>query len=601
MYNITINKKLRYQHWNLDDIYPLDKFENEKSKLHKELNKLLSYWSNINPKTSSKDFAKFIESRENTIDFASRLIGRLELDLSVNQKDAHLRKLRDLAIDQVTNVNNKLFDIERWLSGLLVEGKDTLDPKNANRLFKSVPNLKYYLTRKRGTAKYFLNNREEKIVDSKDVTGLNSLLGLRDLITNDYRFDLKIGNETQSSVKSASDLMSLTFNPDRQVRTLAYKLFLNKYKSDIDKHFIVYQSVVKDWCFEAELRGHKKPISVRNYDNDISDETVNLLLDITSEKKKIFKPFFQHRAKQLGVKKMNLFDIHAPIDTKEINIDFNQAKEIILEVFGSFGPRFHNYAKQVFELGHVDYLPSPDKQNVAYCENVGQSVVPYVFINYNNKISDVFALAHEIGHAVHSLYSSHLPHSVQEACIPLSETASTMAEMMVFEYILKQETDTKTKDALITGKLTETYEMIIRKIYLVAFELKAYQEIAVGTDPEGLSRLFLDTVKEQCGNDVEVDPIFRYEWASIKHLFEVPFYCYAYNFGELLSYSLYARYKQEGNTFFPKIEKILSIGGSIDPKTVLKEIGININSREMWLNSFKTIEDLIKSLVTNTH
>jgi len=107
--------------------------------------------------------------------------------------------------------------------------------------------------------------------------------------------------------------------------------------------------------------------------------------------------------------------------------------------------------------------------------------------------------------------------------------------------------------------------------------------------PEELSDIYLNILEEQFGDAVDVDPIFRHEWSRIPHFFHTPFYVYAYNFGDLLSLSLFDRYKQEGPSFIPKIEKILAYGGSEDPQKILKEVGVDMTDKKFWQGSFDVI------------
>ncbi len=122
-------------------------------------------------------------------------------------------------------------------------------------------------------------------------------------------------------------------------------------------------------------------------------------------------------------------------------------------------------------------------------------------------------------------------------------------------------------------------------------EKRAHEAISKGIGAEELSELYLETLKEQFGDSLDIDPLFRHEWALIPHLVKAPFYCYAYSFGDLLSMGLYSRYKEEGKSFVPKIENILAQGGSERPEKILKEAGIDVSSRDFWQGSFNLIKE----------
>jgi len=213
-------------------------------------------------------------------------------------------------------------------------------------------------------------------------------------------------------------------------------------------------------------------------------------------------------------------------------------------------------------------------------------------LNFTNKSFDVTTLAHELGHAVHDIYASRHSISAMQAPLPLAETASTFAEMITFEKMLENSARDE-KKFLLSHKLDELYATISRQNYFVRFEMKAHNKIPEGITEGELSGIYLNNLKDEFGSAIKIPENFSYEWSYIPHIFFTPFYCYAYNFGELLSLSLYSRYKKEGRGFIHVIEKILSSGGSRNPGKLLLEVGIDINKRTFWDNGFKIIEGFI--------
>jgi oligoendopeptidase F len=217
-------------------------------------------------------------------------------------------------------------------------------------------------------------------------------------------------------------------------------------------------------------------------------------------------------------------------------------------------------------------------------------------LNHTGTIRDVSTMAHELGHAIHSLYANKHHYSCQHSGLPLAETASTLGELILFDKMLMTETDKKIKKQMLWEKIGDSYATILRQNYFVLFEKEAHEKIAEGITVEGLSEIYLKNLKEQFGNSVIVDRIFRYEWTYISHIFSTPFYCYAYNFGELLALSLFGKYKKEGPNFIPKIEKILAAGGSEDPVEILTKAGFEVTKEEFWQESFKIVKDWTKQL-----
>jgi len=155
---------------------------------------------------------------------------------------------------------------------------------------------------------------------------------------------------------------------------------------------------------------------------------------------------------------------------------------------------------------------------------------------------------------------------------------------------LNSETDPLVKKSMLSEKIADSYATILRQNYFVLFEKEAHQKIPTGITAIDLNKIYLKNLNDQFGSTVLVDQLFGYEWSYISHIFESPFYCYAYNFGELLSFWLYARYKENPALWKPRIEEILTAGGSQNPTNVLKNVKIDIRSPKLWQESFDIIK-----------
>jgi len=303
----------------------------------------------------------------------------------------------------------------------------------------------------------------------------------------------------------------------------------------------------------------------------------------------IFHKFFKWKAKELRKNKLERFDIYAPLDKKDRKIEKEEALKLVLDSFDKFAPKFGQYARQIIESQHIDWMTKKDKRGGAFCATIAPQIKPYILLNFTDKTRDVSTLAHELGHGIHSMYAQNHYSSAQHAPLPLAETASTLAEIILFEKILRQETNNKIKKSLLADKMADSYATILRQNYFVMFEKEAHEIIPNGIKMEDLSKVYLKNLKDQFGSSVKIDNIFQYEWSYISHIFDSPFYCYAYNFGELLALGLYKKYKEDKNLWLPRIENILTAGGSQNPQKLLLKNGIDIESKSFWNDSFEII------------
>lgn len=573
--------------WNLDDIMPLDKFDDLYKEIEREIKTLEKWVEKIKPEMSQKEFGQMLEFNEKMGVKIAKLAYLPELIEAVDQKNQRAKLMKS----RVDNLGLKISDIATKL-GLWIQGKrePILDDTNAKRLFATIPDLQYGLKRSREGVKYSLNEREEQIIDHKDVNGVGVLSELREMIETEFEYRL-VTSKLDKKISSQAELLSYVYSPKAEIRKAAYTALLQKQKEHLDKFFAIYQGIVKDWGYEARLRGHTSPISVRNWANHVPDAAVESLLKVCSNNIDIFQRYFKWKAKKLGLKKLQRYDIYAPLQSKDKKITYEEAKKQVLSTLKEFSPNFESKARKIIEEKHVDVMPGKSKRGGAFCATVAPEITPYILLNFTGKSRDISTLAHELGHGIHSLYANkHYPSS-QQANLPLAETASTLSELILFEKMMKSETDKEIKKAWLSDKMADAYATICRQNYFIKFEIKAHEEIEKGISSEILSKLYLKTLKEQFGGSVQIDPLFKYEWSYISHIFESPFYCYAYNFGELVSYALFANYKKEPKKWIKIIEDILESGGSEDPQKVLKRAGVDINDDKFWQKSFETIEE----------
>lgn len=581
--------------WNLDDILPINKFDELYKEIEADLKKIEKLWKNLRPEMRSSDFSNFIKLDEKLTEKIARIYDLPHLMESADEKSAKAKLLKERAKDLYVHASQETQKIQNWLKGLRVESKKTLDDKNAKRLFSSVPDLEYVLNYNRESARHTLSEEIENLITEKEATGEQVLVSLRELLETELAFKLRYKGKIKE-INNRAEIVKLTRSHDASLRKSAYEAMLEPYKANIDKFFMIYQAVAKNWGANAKRRNFKSAISMRNHRNHLSDLPIETMLQVSKDNRQIFQNYFRFKAKELGKPTLTRYDIYAPLEKTREAISLESAIQIVLETFNEFSPRFAKYAKSIIDANHIDYMPSPTKRDGAFCATVGPSIKPYILLNYANTFRDVETLAHELGHAVHSLYASHHSISAQHANLPLAETASTLGELILFEKLLSRAKTPKAKKIMLSEKISDSYATIIRQNYFVQFELDAHNAFKQGITPEALSDIYLSGLQEQYGKSVKVDPIFKYEWASIPHIVNSPFYCYAYNFGELLSLALFKKYKEEGKSFVPKIEKILEYGGSENPTKILREVGIDINSPAFWQGSFEIIKGWQKEL-----
>jgi oligoendopeptidase F len=420
------------------------------------------------------------------------------------------------------------------------------------------------------------------------------------MLTNNYKFKLHVDGKDRLLTRDA--LMTYVRKPDAALRSQAYKELYRVYADDGLVLAQVYAHLVRDWHEEqVKLRGYTHPIEVRNLRNDITNEVTETLLQVCRENAPVFQRWMRAKARLLEMDKLRRYDIYAPLSTAEQKHPYAEAVALVLDTFEQFSPKVAAAARRVFEDDHIDSEIRPGKRGGAFCASVLPKMTPYVLLNYTGDVRDVATLAHELGHAIHSMMAEQ--HSVLtfHSTLPLAETASTFSEMLLTDRLLADNRDAAVRRDLIANVLDDNYATIMRQAYFTMFEQRAHDMIQANASADELNRAYMENLEEQFGGSVEVGEEFQWEWVSIPHIYYSPFYCYAYSFGQLLVLAMYQRYRDQGADFIPLYLNILSYGGSQSPEYILREAGIEISEPEFWQGGFNYISALIDDLEDAVH
>ena len=578
--------------WNLSELSKNPKspeFQKQIQGLEKQAIRFEKIKSKLDPKMSSKKFMDILTEVENISENMSKIGGYASLSYSSDTQSDEATSLLTKMSKLGSDISNKILFFDLWW-------KTQVDDKNAKRLMKDAGELTEYLAHKRLFAKYALSEPEEKIINTLDVTGISALVKLYDKITNAYEYKMKIGAKTKTLTRE--ELTNYVRSVDPKIRETAYKTILSKYEKNKGVIGEIYQNIVLNWKDEGiEIRGYDSPISMRNIGNDVDDKTIESLLSVCRNNSTVFQKFFVQKAKMLGLKKIRRYDLYAPAASKikEKNYSYNKSVKLVFESLGKFSSTLEEFARKVFNENHIDSSVRQGKRDGAFCSTLTPKITPYVLVNFTGKSRDVFTLAHELGHAVHSQAAQNRSILVQDSPLPLAETASTFSELLLYDNISNKISDDE-KKIMLSEKIDDLYATILRQSFFTIFEIDAHKQIGKGTTIDEISQTYLKNIKEQFGKAVIVSEDFGIEWSSIPHFYHTPFYCYAYSFGNLLALSLFQRYKKEGKDFVTSYINILAAGGSKKPEKLLSEYGFDIRSPKFWQEGFDYVDEQVKTL-----
>ncbi len=567
--------------WNLSDLVS---FKNIDSSFQ-ELESLVSTFEKFEPlfkKTISiPDFKKILELLEHIYVLSSKISAYSYLWYSEDTTNQQ-------AISFKVKVEKILSDLEQRMLFFSLSFKD-FDDKNAQRILDAFPQQRYFLSLLLKSKPYTLTKKEETVIKVKDLSGVNALKNIYSVLTTGFTYTLKGKTLTQN------ELVDFVRSKNPQERIDAYNELFRVYSSNKAVLGEVYKSLISDWQNESlDLRGYKSSLTVRNIGNDIDDNVVEALIKVCDKNKTIFQNYFILKGKKLGFTKMSRYHLYAPIELEDQKVSYDKAVHLVLDTFDAFSVDFANHARTILNNHHVDSEVRPNKYTGAYCYGIEPQSIPYVLLSFTGTQRSVSTLAHELGHGIHDLLAGKQDVFGFFPPLPLAETASIFSETLLIEKL--KTLYPEQAQELTFLQLDDLYASIIRQIKFVEFEISAHKLIREHGSVDDLSTLYIKQLKEQFGNSLEVPEQFQYEWLYIPHIFQSPFYCYAYAFGNLLSLALYHLYKEKGETFPVQFLQFLSHGGSKSPKEIVAELGFDISSEEFWQHGFDMIKELVDSL-----
>ncbi|RGD95223.1 oligoendopeptidase F [Clostridiaceae bacterium AF42-6] len=405
----------------------------------------------------------------------------------------------------------------------------------------------------------------------------------------DIRFPKITGEDDTDVEVTHGRFISLLQSKDQRVRKDAFEALYGVYEKFRNTLAATYRANVKQEVFfararrygsdlEAALDGSHIPVSV--YDN---------LIHVVHEHLPLMHRYVKIRKKLLGLDELHMYDLYTPMtENSGEHFSFEDAKKTVLEGLAPMGEEYLSHLKDGFEHGWIDVYENQGKRSGAYSWGA-YGTHPYVLLNYQGTLNDVFTLAHEMGHALHSWYSDETqPYIYAGYRIFVAEVASTCNEALLIHHLLKKAKDPKNKAYLINYFLEQFRTTLYRQTMFAEFEKITHglQEAGEALTAERLCSIYYDLNKAYFGEDICIDRQIEMEWARIPH-FYTPFYVYQYATGFSAAIALSGKILREGEAAVEQYKKFLKGGSSMYPLELLRLAGVDMEQK-------KPVEDALQ-------
>ena len=453
----------------------------------------------------------------------------------------------------------------------------------------------HYLQIVRKFRPHTLTEREEQLLKLKNLTGSEAFSRLFDELSASFRFRMELEGEEREF--TGEELLGLLHHPDSSVRERAFATFLKRHEEEAISLGAVFNNVALDHGQELDLRSYRHPMEPTNLGNEIPEEVVNRLMEVSEANYGLARDYFRLKARLMGLPKLKNTDIYAPVGETDRHYTFDEARDLVLDAYGAFQPRFRDICAAFFAERRIDVLPRPGKSGGAFCMGMTPSLSPYVLLNFTGNLRDVATIAHELGHGLHFVLAQKQTMLNYHAPLPLAETASVFGEMLLTRSLLEKESDPSVKIALLCAKIEDIIATTFRQNVLTRFEERMHNERKEGLlTATRLCDLWWEENGKLYGDAVDMIEPYRWGWSYISHFIHARFYCYSYTFAELLVLSLYGKYLEEGDAFIPTYVGILESGGSLSPADTVKPAGIDLADPHFWQKGYDFLAELIEEL-----
>ena len=394
----------------------------------------------------------------------------------------------------------------------------------------------------------------------------------------------------------------LLHHPDRKVRREAFRAYYKAYIGLINTITATYSGNVEKDVFMARTRKYGSALEMSMAREDVDVKVYKNLLRSVKKGLPLLHRYYRDKKKLMGLKSMHMYDVYvSPVEDAELKLDYEDAFKVVKEGLLPLGERYQALLQEAHDNGWIDVEETEGKRSGAYSSSVHGLKHPYVLLNYQKTTGDVFTIAHELGHAMHSYFSeSTQPQEKSGYTLFVAEVASTVNEVLLLKYLMKTTTDEKLKKYLLSYYMDMLKGTLFRQTQFAEFEYIAHDMCEKGQPltKDALCKVYHDLNKKYYGRSVVSDDEIAYEWARIPHFYRA-FYVYKYATGIITAVSIAERIYNEGQTAVDDYFKFLSAGGSDSPVELLKLAGVDLTKMDAFdscMASFKAALEEFESL-----
>ncbi len=579
--------------WNLQYLFETEQqFEQSVAQLSDYIDKLKSMEGTLHEKTKFRDFLL--------------LQKKLEEDLGRTYQYAHLRS--DLNRKDVQNMSwvakmqNLLAQINQAMSWSDPEILSLGEDKVYSFLdeFPEIEEFRFSLEKLFRKNEHILDTKSERLLSYFDPISNRGGDLYSSLSVSDYTpKTIRLKDKTKVTVTQGNWRSLIANSKDASDRKKIFEAIFSYYEEHKTTYADIYHTVLLTNKAKKESRNYSSILESYLFGNNIPTSVFLNLVKVASSQNQSLKKYIQLRKEILGLKEHYTYDRFLELAHSNKTYTYEEAKEMFFKSIAHLPKNFQDKAHEVLKEGFVDVYEKDGKRTGAYSSSMA-NLHPYILLNFNHTLDDVFTVAHEAGHSIHSMYAAETqPTMLQDYTIFVAEIASTFNEHMLLDYLMKQGSTSKEEKIMLLQKaIDEIYATFYRQTLFAEYEYEA-SKLIENNEPihyEALSNIMIRLYKKYYDQDIKKEKVKQYVWAYIPHLFYTPFYVYQYATSFAASFKLYKDVKENKEGAFDRYVGLLKSGGSKYPVEQVREAGVDFTKEETFMAVVERMNELVNEL-----
>ena len=584
----TIENKFK---WTIDEMYPNEESIEKDIQKVKELIEEVKRYKGILADSEENIFKALNISEE-----ASRILQNLYVY-------THMKSHEDTRINKNQSNATKIDMLSTELSmatSYMVPEIIAMDNEKLENYLKTerLSHYKKYVDDILRLKPHTLNEREEELLAAvADLSGVPE--NVYDMLSfADLQFP-EIEDENGEKVRVTHSNFSLFLkSKDARVRKDAFEAMYGIYGQYKNTFASTLYGGIKSEIFYAKTRKYESALQGSLFQDNVSVDVYNNLIDAVHENLDTLNDYIDLKKKFLGLDKINMYDLYVPLtENFDMEISYEKAQKIILEALKPLGEEYLENVKKAFAEGWIDVYGNEGKQGGAYSWGSYDSK-SYILMSYKDDLNSLFTLIHEMGHSMHSFYSkNNQPYLYSGYKIFVAEVASTLNELLLINYLLKNAESKEERVYLLNYYLEQFRTTVYRQTMFAEFEKICHGKVEEGEPltAEDFNNIYYDLNKKYYGESCDVNEEIALEWARIPHFYS-NFYVYKYATGFSAASALSKQILEEGESAVSRYKEFLKSGGSEFPLDQLRKAGIDMEKKESVDEALHVFKDLVKQL-----